>query len=177
MWTFKFILYTVLAVVVTFVVHEFTHWTMGEILGNEMRMTLNTGYPIAGKYNQDWHYPVVSAVGPLITLVQAITVFFLIKQYSNRNFYPFLFTCFYLELLSGIMTFRKPNDLGRIGDYLNIGLFTLPILFISIHAILLVKTSRRENYSRRFILTTLLLIILFSSIWILTNQKYKVVLV
>lgn len=175
--SYKFILYTLLAVVFSFFVHEFAHWTMGELLGNEMRMTLNTGYPVAGKYNQDWHYPIISAVGPLTTLLQAIIFFFLIKKYSNRNLYPFLFICFYLELLSSIMTFRNPNDLGRIGSYLNIGLFTLPVLFTAIHFTLLYKTSKRENYERKFVVTTLLLIILFSSMWILTNQKFKVTLI
>jgi hypothetical protein len=176
MWTYKFILYSVLAVVFSFLVHELAHWAMGELLGYEMRMTLNTGYPAAGKYEKDWHYTIISAVGPLITLLQALTFYFLIKQYSNKNLYPFLFMCFYIELLSGIMTLRKPNDLGRIGAYLDIGLFTLPILFTAIHVILLYKTGKRENYDRKFILTTLLLIIIVSSIWILTNQKYKVVL-
>jgi FtsH-binding integral membrane protein len=149
---------------------------MGEFLGYEMRMTLNTGYPVAGKYDQAWHYAVISAVGPLITLLQAIIFFFLIKKYSNRNFYPFLFTTFYLVLLSGIVGYRNPNDLGRIGNYLNIGLFTLPIIFIIIHYFMLHQTSKRENYDRKFNAATLLLIILFSSIWILTNQKFKVIL-
>jgi len=119
----------------------------------------------------------ISSVGPLITLLQAIVFYQLIKQYSNNNFYPFLFTCFYLELLSGILTLRNPNDLGRIGQYSNIGLFTLPILFTIIHFIFIYKTASRENYTRRFILTTLLLVVVFSSIWILTNQKYKVILI
>lgn len=177
MWTFKFILYSLLAVVITFVVHEFTHWMMGEFLGYEMRMTLNTAYPSARKYDKDWHYAVISAVGPLITLIQASIFYQLIKQYANKYFYPFLFTCFYLELLSGVMNFRHQNDLGRIGVYLNIGLFTLPILFTLIHFLLIYKTSKRENYKMKFILITLFLIILFSSIWILTNQKFKVILI
>jgi hypothetical protein len=176
MLTYKYILYSLLAVVATFLVHELSHWTIGEFLGYEMRMTLNIVYPIAGKYDKDWHYAFISFVGPLVTLIQAIIFYRLIKEYSNNNLYPFLFTCFYLELLSGIMNFRNPNDLGRISQYLNIGLFTLPILFIAIHFTLIYKTSKRENYTRNYILTTLLLVLAFSSIWILTNQKYKVIL-
>lgn len=174
---YKLILYSLLAVVFTFLIHEFAHWTMGEFLGYEMRMTLNTGYPVGGKYDQAWHYTVISAVGPLITLLQAIIFYLLIKKYSNRNLYPFLFTTFYIILLSGIVGYRNPNDLGRIGNYLNIGLFTLPILFIVIHYIMLHITSKRENYDWKFNVATLLLIILFSSIWILTNQKFKVILI
>jgi hypothetical protein len=176
MLTYKFILYSLLAVVFSFMVHEFAHWTMGELLGYEMRMTLNTGYPIAGKYDKDWHFTVISSVGPLTTLLQAIIFYLLIKRYSNKNLYPFLFTCFYLELLSGLLTFRNPNDLGRIGAYLSIGLFTLPILFTAIHFILIYKTSKRENYEWKFLLITLLLIILSSSLWVMTNQMYNVIL-
>ena len=176
MWTYKFVLYTLLAVVFSFLVHEFAHWTMGEFLGNEMRMTLNTGYPTAGKYEKDWHYPVISSVGPLITLLQAVGVYFLIRRYSNKILFPFLLTCFFLELFSGLLTFRNPNDLGRIGAYLNIGLFTLPIFFTAIHFSLVYKTSKRENYDWKFILTTLLIIIIFSLSWIGTNKLYKVIL-
>ena len=173
---YKIILYTILAVAFSFLVHEFAHWTMGEFLGYEMRMTLNTGYPVAGKYEQAWHYTVISAVGPLITFLQAIIFYILIRKYSNRNLYSFLFTPFYLIFLSTILGYRNPNDLGRVSLDLNIGLVTLPILFTVIHFILLYKISKRENYERKFIVATLLLIILFSSVWILTNQKFKVVI-
>lgn len=175
--TFKFVIYSLLAVVFTIMIHEFTHWTMGELLGYKMRMTLNTVFPIAGKYNKDWHYPLISAVGPLITLLQAIIFYLIIKRYSNRNLYLFLFTCFYLELLSGIMTFRNPNDLGRISSYFNMGLFTLPIIFIAIHFLLVYKTSKRENYEFKFNLVTFLLVLLFSSLWIGINQVHKVIII
>jgi hypothetical protein len=174
---YKFIFYCLLAVVFSFMIHEFAHWVMGECLGNKMRMTLNTGYPVALKYNKDWHFAVVSSVGPLVTLLQAIIFYLLIRRYSNRNLYPFLFTCFYLELLSGILTFRNPNDLGRIGVYLNIGLFTLPTLFIIIHFLLVYRTCKRENYKWRFILTTLFFVILFSSLWVGVNQLHQVILI
>lgn len=93
---FKFVIYSLLAVVFTIMIHEFTHWTMGELLGYKMRMTLNTVFPIAGKYNKDWHYPLISAVGPLITLLQAIIFYLIIKRYSNRNFYlpAFIWNCY-----------------------------------------------------------------------------------
>jgi len=176
MLKYKFVLYTLLAVVFSFLVHEFAHWTMGEFLGNEMRMTLNTGYPIAGKYEKDWHYPVVSSVGPLTTLLQAVVFYFLIKKYSNKILFPFLLTCFFLELFSGLLTFRNPNDLARIGTYLKIGLFTLPIFFTAIHVSLVYKISKRENYDWKFVFTTLLLIMVFSFSWIGLNKLYKVIL-
>jgi hypothetical protein len=174
---FKFVIYSLIAVVFSIMIHEFAHWTMGEFLGNKMRLTLNSGYPIAGKYIEDWHHVAISSVGPLITLIQAIVFYFIIKRYSNRNLYPFLFACFYLEVLSGIMTFRNPNDLGRISNYFNIGLFTLPILFIAIHFMLIYTTSKRENYNLKFNLLTFFLVLLFSSLWIGINQIHKVIII
>ena len=172
----RLILYSLLAVVFTFLVHEFSLWLMGEFLGYEMRMALNTAWPAKMKYDQDWHYIAISAIGPLITFLQAVIFFFLIKRYSNRDFYPFLFTAFYLMLLSGVLGYRNPNDLGRVSTYFNLGLFTLPAISIAIHFSLLYKTSKRENYDLKFNVTTLLLIIAISSIWILANQKFKVII-
>lgn len=75
------------------------------------------------------------------------------------------------------MTFRNPNDLGRISSYFNMGLFTLPIIFIAIHFLLVYKTSKRENYEFKFNLVTFLLVLLFSSLWIGINQVHKVIII
>ena len=169
-----YILYSLIAVVFSFLIHEFTHWTMGEALGYKMAMTLNIAYPLSGSFAEEWQYTLVSAVGPLITLLQTIVVYFLIRTTSNKNLYPLLFSSFYLELLSGIMNFRHANDLGRISTTFGLGLFTIPLIFVLIHFFFLYKTSTREKYTVKFNGLTLLWILLFSSIWILTNQQYHV---
>jgi hypothetical protein len=173
----RYIVYCLLAVVFSFLLHEFTHWITGEILGYKMEMTLNKVFPLKGSYDKNWHYTLISATGPLVTLLQTLTVFLLIKRTSNSNLYPFLFTSFYLELLSGVMNFSSPNDLGRISRTFNLGLFTIPIAFILCHLILTYKISIKEKYSGKFILKTLLLVILFSSIWILANQKFNIAII
>ncbi len=173
----RYILLSLLAVVFSFVLHEFTHWTTGELLGYDMRMTLNKVYPVNGFYREDWHFTFISATGPAITLLQSLCVFLLIKKTHNRNLYPFLFASFYLELLSGIMNFSKANDLGRISTTFNLGLFTIPVIVIALHFLLLYKTIRRENYSPKFTGWTLLLILLFSSFWILLNNQSPIILI
>ncbi len=174
--SFKYIAITLIAVILTFLVHEFTHWIMGELLGYQMIMTLNTVYPAKSSYDEDWHYTLISAVGPLITLLQALIIYLIIKKTSRTIMYPFLFSCFYLELFSGIMNYRNANDLGRISRSINLGLFTIPIIFITIHFLLIYKTSVREKYSSKFNSITFLWILLFSSIWILINQRFNVII-
>lgn len=146
---------------------------VGEALGYSMGMSLNKAYPLIGRYDAEWHYMLISAVGPFITLLQSFACYLLITRTHNSFIYPFLFSAFYLELLSGIMNFRHTNDLGRISNYYHLGLFTIPALFVLLHSLLIYKTTRREKYTWKFIGWTFLLILLFSSIWILLNNKYS----
>jgi len=172
MQTLKYILLTGCAVIATFLIHEFAHWDMGQFLGYDMVMTLNTVYPVKGSYDQAWHYTLISAIGPLITLSQAFVMYFLIKRNHNQNLYPFLFVCFYMELLSGVMNLINPNDLGRISTSFGLPLLTLPIIFIVVQSYLLYKTTKRECYSTKFILLTLFSTMFFSSVWILMNNAF-----
>jgi len=172
----KYSVITLLAVVFSFVIHEFSHWLTGEILGYKMGMTLNKAYPVSGSFTQHWHYTLISSVGPIVTLIQSICAFLLIRRDHNKVLYPFLLSSWYLELLSGVMNFRHANDLGRISETFNLGLFTIPVIFVSIHFILVYKTVLREKYPFKFILWTFLLILLFSSTWILLNNKFHIVI-
>jgi hypothetical protein len=91
---------SLVAVACCFLTHEFTHWLMGELLGYDMVMTLNKGYPKALRWNSTKDFMVVSGVGPVIKLITALAAYSLILFTRNRFWVPFLFTCFYLEFLS-----------------------------------------------------------------------------
>ncbi len=140
-------------------------------------MTLNSGWPAKGFYDAQWHYTLISAVGPRITLIQTFVFFFIIKKHLAIYLYPFLFSPFFLELTSGLMNFRKPNDLGRISNAYNLGLHTLSIIVVGIHFLLVFITSQRNKYRWKFNLVTFCWVSLFSFIWIGINQINKVYLI
>jgi hypothetical protein len=165
------------AVVFSFITHEYGHWLAGEILGYDMVMTLNMGYPKGSRWNTTEDYMIVSAIGPTITLITSVVIYFLIRAMGSKYWFTLLFSCFYLELLSGVLNYRHANDLGRIGEYFNIGLFTLSSFFVFVHGWLFYLTIIKNRYSRAFVVQTLLWILLFSSIWIIFNQKFKIVLI
>jgi hypothetical protein len=173
----KYVIITLLAVVFTFLLHEFSHWTTGEILGYKMGMTLNKAYPLSGFFTENWHYTLISSVGPIFTLIQSICAFVFIRKNHNKVLFPFLLSSFYLEFLSGIMNFRHANDLGRISETFGLGLFTIPVIFVLIHSLLVYKTIMREKYSLKFTFGTFFLILLFSSIWILLNNKFHIAII
>jgi len=173
---FKNALITLVAVIFTWMLHEFAHWITGEFLGNDMIMTLNTSYSKGGQYIAHWHSTVVSAAGPMVTLIQAIIFYYILKIKSGTPLFPFLLTCLYMRLLAGVMNFINPNDEGRISMDLGLGTFTLSISIVSILFYLTYDISKTRGLKTKLIVTTTLLIMLFSSIIILADQALKVII-
>src|SRR5687767_6517996 len=118
--TFQYVLIAAVAVFITWILHEGAHWAMGEALGYNMTLNLNTVSLANGAYrNNDEH--IVSAAGPLFTLLQAILVYFLLQRTNRLNWYPFLFVPLYMRIMAGLLNFINLNDEGRISKALGLG--------------------------------------------------------
>lgn len=172
----KYAAITLVAVGVTWLLHEFAHWTAGEALGNSMVMTLNGCYPKNGQYAEAWHRTVVTLAGPLITLLQAIIFYFLLRIGASNSLFPFLLACLYMRSLAGVMNFINLNDEGRVSNEFGLGVFTLPIIIFVILLYLVYDIKKRKGYSGNSILVTTLLIMLYSSILILSDQFLKILI-
>jgi len=170
----QYILITLVAVAVSWVLHEWAHWATGTLLGYEMGMTFNKTFPVSGEYNSEWHSQIVSAAGPVFTLFEALVVFFILQKKKIVALYPFLFTCFYMRSLAALMSILNPNDEARISGSAGLGVYTLPVIMVAILSFLVYKTSSKYQFSRKFNLLTLVLVIFFSSIIILTDQFFQV---
>jgi hypothetical protein len=169
-----YVLATMVAVFVTWLVHEFAHWSAGELLGNEMVMTLNTCYPKSGSFLANWHEVVISAAGPLITITQAFIFYLLLQKDKNKILFPFLLTALYMRALAGIMNFINLNDEGRISDALGLSSFTLPFIVFGILFYLVYSIVTRNELGAKLVTVTTLLIMLFSSILILSDQAISI---
>jgi hypothetical protein len=169
----QYILLTALAVLFSWLIHELAHYFAGVLLGYDMAMTLNTAYPVNGHYAKDWHNQVISAAGPIITIIEGIIVFVLMRNGRRAMLYTFLFTCFYMRLLAGIISFLNPNDEARISKAIGLGTFTLPVLVVALLFYTIYKTSQQYRFTKKFQLITLVLVILFTSIIVLSDQFLK----
>lgn len=170
----RYWLAALIAVPATWLLHECSHWLCGTLLGYEMALTLNTAYPTAGKYDADRHYLLISAAGPVVTLLQAIVVFLLMRRGKSYRLYPFLFTCFYMRLLAAGMSIISPNDEARISEAMGLGAFTLPLVVTLFLFLLVYRVSRQYAFTARFNALTTLLVMLLSSAIILADQFFKV---
>lgn len=170
----QIILITLLAVVCTWEVHEFIHWLAGTALGNKMAMTLNSTFAVNGNYHQRWHEHIVDAAGPLITLLEAIVSFFILKKSKTLSALPFLLACFYMRTLAGIMNIIHPNDEGRLSLALGTDVFFVSLLVVGLLFYLVYKVIKIRAIPIRQVVIHLVWIMVFSSILILTDQFLKV---
>ena len=173
-FTKKYIFIFVVAVVSSWILHELAHLAVAQYLGYEMRMTLNGGYPLNGKYNRDLDYQLISAGGVIFTLLEATLVFVLMTLRNRIFLYPFLFTCFYMRLFATIISFRNPNDEARISYALGWGKFTLPLIVTGFLFILVYRISKLYKFDMKFNLGNLGLVIIFSSVLILMDMFFKI---
>jgi len=171
-----YVLVTIIAVSFTWLIHELGHWCTGELLCNEMVMTLNSSYPLKGEYGASWHATIISAVGPIITILQAIIFYLLMRRNESNLLFPFLLTALYMRTLAGIMNLVNLNDEGRISRDFGIGPFTIPLLVFGILAYLVYTTSTTKKYKGKFIASSILLIMLFSSVLILLDQAMRIII-
>ena len=146
----KYVAVSGIAVIVSWILHEFAHWSAGEFLGYDMAMTLNRAFPLNGQYHHQPHSTIISAAGPLFTLTEAIVVFALMMHRKRILLFPFLLICFYMRLMATVISIGNPNDEARISSTLELGKFTLPLVMTSILFALLYKISKEyidvENF-------------------------------
>ncbi len=173
--TIKYILAGIFTVIVTWIIHEFSHWLISELFGYETIMKLNGTSTVSGENPTDLHKNIISASGPIVTIIQGLIAFLLLKSRNwNKYLYLFLFTAFYMRFLAGLMNFINPNDEGRISAFLEIGTFTLPIIVSGLLFFMVYKISRKNKLNWKFQLWTTIIIMVSSSILILSDQFFGI---
>jgi len=171
----KYILAGIVAVIFTWIIHEFTHWFTSELFGYETIMRLNGTSPVEGENPTELQMAIISISAPIVTILQALVVFIILKTRNwNKYLYPFLFTAFYMRFLAGLMNFINVNDEGRVSQYLEIGTFTLSIIVSGLLFYMVFKISKKYSLNWKFQLGTYLIILIVSSILILADQFYGI---
>jgi len=171
----KYILAGIVAVIFTWLIHEFVHWCTSELFGYEAIMQLNRTSTIAGENPTELHKAIISISAPIVTLLQGLVIFIILKYRNwNEYLYPFLFTAFYMRLLAGLMNFTNVNDEGRVSQYLGVGTFTLSIIVSGLLFFMVYKISRKYSLNWKFQFGTYLIVMFVSSILILSDQFFGI---
>ena len=175
---FKYVITVFGVVVITWLIHEFAHWLVYTLQGYDAYMGLNKA-GVRGDNGPNVDQQIIgAAAGPLITLLQAILVFVYLKRKGwNKYIYPFLFIPFYMRFLAGLMNFIMPNDEGFISQQLGLGLFTISILISAVLFWMVYKASKKYQLKPKFHILTILFVMFFSSLVIMVDQFFRVLII
>ena len=124
----------------SFAVHEFAHWIAGVALGYDMIATPNHVWSVTPMSAAD--QMLVSASGPVVTVLQAMLGFWLVRHRRSLSGFALLYMAFFMRLLAGGVSLFNPNDEARISQALGLGTWTLPLLVVAGLLVLVVSASR-----------------------------------
>lgn len=125
----------------TFLVHEFAHWLTGIALGHDMVATPNHVWSRQPMDAVD--QALVSAMGPVVTIVQGLIGFRLVRRNGSRFGFALLYMAFFMRLLAAGMSAFNPNDEARVSQLLGLGTWTIPVVVVAGLLVLVVAASRQ----------------------------------
>jgi len=139
----KFIMLFIPAAYLTYLFHEFGHWIVEEILGNNMSYSLNYVWPKSGHYVESGHDLYVSIGGPAFTIVQAMFGLLIIEKYRSHYAYPFVFFPFFNRFFSLLFGGFSNQDEARISGILGAGTYTVAIITLFILVLIVMRCSSK----------------------------------
>jgi hypothetical protein len=135
-----FYLWFVFVFLITNLVHEGGHWLMATVLGLDPHFGLNI---VRYAVNAPWQRALADAAGPLVTIVQGIFAFLVVKRSASVKAFAFLYAAAFMRTVAMLVSVMHPNDEARLSMYFGLGKWTLPILVAAGLIALAVKGSRR----------------------------------
>lgn len=127
---------------ISYFFHEFGHWSFGEILGNDMTLSLNNSAPKNG-YFIDESDALWSAIGgPLFTILQGLI--FLLLTWLTKSIYAYSISFFAVFVRFFTIVFGGINlqDEARIAVMLDWNKYLVAALVLAILSLILWKCNR-----------------------------------
>jgi hypothetical protein len=134
---------------ISYLFHEFGHWIIGEILGNEMVYSLNWVWPRSGEYICAEHGLYVSIGGPAFSILQAMIALIIIEKFRTVYAYPFLFFPFFSRFFSLVFGGFSKQDEAYISASLGIWPYAVAILVLALLILLVWRGSSKFKFGFR----------------------------
>ena len=130
---------------ITFALHEGGHWLAATLLGHEAYFGLNSAGARDAVSAAD--HAIISAAGPVVTVVQALIALTLVQARGSAAAWVFLFWAAFMRFMATVISLFNPNDEARISEWLGWGLWTLPVIVTAGLFALLAVGVQRLNVS------------------------------
>jgi hypothetical protein len=126
----KFFLLLILAAYVSNLFHELGHWSVGELLGNEMAYSLNYAWPKSGSYVHPGDSVLASLGGPAFSIVQSLMALLIIEKYIALTAYPFAFFPMFSRYFSLVLGGFEKQDEARIAVMLGMWKYLVALIVL-----------------------------------------------
>ncbi len=127
---------------VTYIFHEFGHWIFGELLGNNMTVSLNNSAPKSGYFVNDSHSLWSAIGGPFFTIIQALIFLAITRITKSIYAYSIAFFAVFSRFFSIIFGGINLQDEARIASMLYTNKFIIAAIVLTILFLILWKCNR-----------------------------------
>ena len=127
---------------ITYLFHEFGHWMLGELLGNDMTLHLNNSAPKSGYFINESHALWSAIGGPGFTILQAF-IFLLITWVTKSMYaYSFAFFAVFSRFFSIVFGGINLQDEARIASMLDANKYIIAAIVLTLLFLILWRCNR-----------------------------------
>ena len=127
---------------ITYLFHEFGHWTFGELLGNDMTLSLNNSSPKNGHFIDDSDALWSAIGGPAFTILQGLL--FLLLTWLTKSIYAYSITFFavFSRFFSIVFGGINLQDEARIAAMLDLNKYLVAAIVLTLLFLILWRSNR-----------------------------------
>ena len=125
----------------TYLFHEFGHWIMGELFGNEMTLGLNSSIPISGYFINDSHALWSAIGGPAFTIFQALLFLVIVHRTKSIYAYSVIFFAVFSRLFSIVFGGLDLQDEAGIASLIGANKYLVATVVLLILFMILWKSN------------------------------------
>jgi len=137
----KFMLLFIPVAYISYLFHEFGHWIIGEVLGNNMVYSLNYVWPQSGYFIDPSHALYSSIGGPAFTILLSLLFLLIIEKYKTMYAYPFVFFQMFIRFFALVFGVFEQQDEARISAILGLGAYTIATIVFLILFLIVLRAS------------------------------------
>lgn len=126
----------------TYLFHEFGHWTFGELLGNDMTLSLNNSAPQSGQFISESDALWSAIGGPLFTILQGLIFLLITWKTKSSISYSIAFFAVFSRFFSIVFGGINLQDEARIASMLAINKYLIAATVLTILFLILWKCTQ-----------------------------------
>ncbi len=136
------------AVALTFAIHEAAHGIAGAALGYDVYVRVNSSGLVSGDYRTAADAAITNIAGPLVTILQGLLGVLLAARIGRLPAFTVVLAALAMRVLAAVASLRLPNDEARLGQYWQIGYWTVHAIVIAILSVAVYRAARHLRIGR-----------------------------